>query len=158
MNLWVMMEALRYVTSALVLKKIPDTWFLLYEVYVLNKYRAMIRSEIKTEAIACKWEGSLKCKSQCTISPIYAYKCVFTHFHNFAVYVHRRRVGNKAVSVEYVLTGDVRLCACSNRSTFLSVHSKVDLVTYRSKTQHVVRKSVRLDEYVGGISTDMAYL
>jgi hypothetical protein len=25
MNLWVMMEALRYVTSALVLKKIPDT-------------------------------------------------------------------------------------------------------------------------------------
>jgi hypothetical protein len=94
------------------------------------------------------------------MSCIYQYKCVFTHFHNFAVFVHRSRVRNKAVNVEYVLTSDVRLCACSSRSTFLSVHSKVDLFMYRSKTQHVVRKSVHLDEYlyVGGISTDMAYL
>ena len=74
------------------------------------------------------------------------------------MYVHTSKVGNKAVNVEYILTGDVPLCSCSKRSTFLSVHSKVDLITYRSKTQHVVRKSVHLDEYVGGVSTDMTYL
>lgn len=91
---------------------------------VRNKDRAMIRSEIKREAFACNWEGSLKCKSVCSISRTYAYKCVLTHLHNFAAYISSSRVGNKALNVEYVITGDVRLCACSGRSTVLSLHSK----------------------------------
>lgn len=62
------------------------------------------------------------------------------------------------MDVEYVLTGDVRLCVRSGRSTVLSVHSKVDLIIYRSKTQRVVRKSVHLDEYFGDVSSDLAYL
>jgi hypothetical protein len=51
MNSWVMREALRYVTSPLILRKFQTLDFCCTKCIV--KYRAMIRSEIKTEAIAC---------------------------------------------------------------------------------------------------------
>jgi hypothetical protein len=95
--------------------------FFLHKVHIQNNDTAIIRSELKREAIACNW-GFVRANLYVrTISSIYAYICVCMQLHNLAVYkyVRRSRAGNKAVNVEHVITGDARLCACIRQLPFL---------------------------------------
>lgn len=67
------------------------------------------------------------------------YMCVYA-LTQFGSVRRRSRVGNKVVNVEHVITGDVRLCACISRSTFLvsplesgSDHVYMENTTYSRK-------------------------